>query len=859
MSEEPDYSSLPLDQRLVHKVWKVRLEAYDELSKLFENSRNENDEIFQEFNNRPELLKQFITDSNVVAQENAINSLVNYLKYGGTINNVARLKSIGIITSIIEKGLSSNRKNTKEYSIESLLLMIEISKDPNSLIEDFIPTFSNRLPKLVSGSVQGLNTIISNFGCQIISPRLIIPALPKLFAHADRNVRSETTQLTVELYKWMGDNLSTILFPDLKPIQQKDLTKAFEAVTGTVPEQKRLTREQELERRRLEEAAAAAAAAQSANGATDIIMTDADLPTISNHSTSSFDPFDLVEPVEILSKLPNDFESRLSSSKWKDRVEVLEEVHIILDKAVKLVTNDDYSQIIRLFAKCMKDANIQVVQLAANCIEYISNGLKKNFHRYQHLVLPPIIDRLKEKKASVATALANALDSIFRSSSLSDILDDTLNGLKSKIPQNKISSANYLQRCLAATTVPPTSNEIDSIMQVGVKLLSESQEPIRQASTEMIGTLMKITGQRELAGFLEKVDDNRKSKITAFYESVQVNATSKSSTSSNSNSTISKRSQIPPLNSGTIKRTRPPVSAPTSIPAKRGASSPVKRVDDTPKSSTIGRGLTGRSLASSSISNLPHPQSHVNPPLPKQTFETFSNQDKEELINLRKEKEESIIQRERDAKRIKQGEEDNYVLKQEILNLQSKLDSLQKDLANNNRMLKQKDQQITRLNHDLEDAKLKIRDSEQKIEIIKLQQTNKQSTFSGGLYSGTSQMTFSSPSTTSRPISYISPEKTRITSGELSSEVKRLSLDGGETSNTNINTSRENSYLTRSNNFNRISSSQPFGYTSSIDSPMEIEADWKRAAEVTSQLKARIEKMKARNRNNNNTPTNEIT
>ena len=53
----------------------------------------------------------------------------------------------------------------------------------------------------------------------------------------------------------------------------------------------------------------------------------------------------------------------------EDRKEVLEEIIPILEKSPKLITTDDYLPVLRIWAKCMKDANIQVVQLAANCIE----------------------------------------------------------------------------------------------------------------------------------------------------------------------------------------------------------------------------------------------------------------------------------------------------------------------------------------------------------------------------------------------------------------------------------------------------------------------------------------------------------
>ncbi|KAK7678775.1 hypothetical protein QCA50_018210 [Cerrena zonata] len=115
-----------------------------------------------------------------------------------------------------------------------------------------------------------------------------------------------------------------------------------------------------------------------------------------------------------------------------------------------------------------------------------------------------MVERTKEKKPSVAEALNNALDSLFNISSLSEILEDTIN--------------------LANTPTPPKSAEVDEIMAIGVKLLSDSQEPVRQASTELIGTLMKITGEREINPFLEKIDDNRRNKVKAFYETVTIKA-----------------------------------------------------------------------------------------------------------------------------------------------------------------------------------------------------------------------------------------------------------------------------------------------------------------------------------------------
>jgi cytoskeleton-associated protein 5 len=53
--------------------------------------------------------------------------------------------------------------------------------------------------------------------------------LPKIFAHTDKTVRAEGTQLTHALYQYIGPGIETFL-GDLKPVQVKELKEAFEAM-----------------------------------------------------------------------------------------------------------------------------------------------------------------------------------------------------------------------------------------------------------------------------------------------------------------------------------------------------------------------------------------------------------------------------------------------------------------------------------------------------------------------------------------------------------------------------------------------------------------------------------------------------
>lgn len=801
MADEQDFSQLPVEEKIAHKVWKARLDGYNTLIGDFSVSRNQNDLCFSQFNQRPETFKSIVTDSNVVAQETGIVALCGFLEHGGNAQNAAKLKNAGVITALCEKGLSSSRAGTKTKSAEAILLFVEILNGADSVVEQIVPFFDHRLPKLVAGCVNAVFQIVESYGCNLATPKHIIPTLSKLFGHADKNVRAETTKLTVEIYKWMGDALATVLFANLKPVQQRDLTAEFEKVKGTKPQQKRMTRAQQE-----------ALAAQAEASTEDVEMEEA----VEQESAAEFDPYEMMDPVDVLSKLPSDLHSRMSSAKWKDRKEALDEVVEVLSKAPK-IANDDYSDLVKVCARCMKDANIQVVQLAASCVQFLSMGLKGSFHRYQHMVVGPMIERSKEKKPSVADALAKALDSIYTHSSLADVLDETINGMKQKTPQVKIAATNFLQRCLAAATTPPKSAQIDVIMETGVKLLSDSQEPIRQAATEMTGTLMKITGERELKAFLENVDDNRMAKVTAVFDTAVVKCTisAKPAPAARKAATISARpapTTLPP-GRGPVPGLKKP-SALQSIPTKRTATSPAKRVETTTK--LASRSLTDRLLISPAAAHAP-------------VVSEISSAEKEELAALRKEKAQLQAQNEQ-LMNARYSVEDELRSQQEIELLRSQLESLRKDNTNGNLMVKQKDTQILRLSSDLENAKMKIKSLEQTVEMMKLQQSTLQS-------DSLLQPFYLEAGDKRSP--FRSPERPRITLTELSSRVNRLSIDGGllnVTSTAEVAASPPRPVVTdRTNNYH------------SKDNVSE-EENWKRAAEVTAQLKARIEKMKQRNR-----------
>lgn len=409
---------------------------------------------------------------------------------------------------MVEKCLSSTRAATKQNSIEALLLYIEMDV-ANPVIEEMLPGLSNKVPKNVAATLHALTQIFHNYGCKIVDPKPVLKALPKAFGAADKNVRAEATNLTVELYRWLREAMKPMFWGELKPTQQTDLEAQFEKVKAEgPPKQERLLRSQQ-------EAIAAAPAAdeEDEEGGEEV------------EEVGEVDVFDLAEPQDVSKNIPADFSDKLASSKWKDRKEAVDALYQALN--IPRIKDSDFNEVCRGLAKCMKDANVAVVTQAALCIEALAKGLRKGFAKYRSTVMQPIMDRLKEKKVTVAEALGAALDGAFGSTNLTECMEDIITYLGNKNPQVKEGTMKFLIRCLRTTRDVPSKAEIGTICESGKKLLSESSPALRDGGAEILGTVMKIIGERAMTANLEGLDDIRKTKVKEYFETAEVKAKEK--------------------------------------------------------------------------------------------------------------------------------------------------------------------------------------------------------------------------------------------------------------------------------------------------------------------------------------------
>ncbi|KAK4187679.1 armadillo-type protein [Podospora australis] len=431
-----------------------------------------------------------------------------FLKFGGREGAVRARQHA--VTPICEKGLSSTRAAIKTSAVEALLLFVELDV-PGPVIEDILPVLASKQPKVVAAAINALTQIFHNYGCKTADPKPVLKILPKAFGHADKNVRAEATALAVEFYRWLREAMKPMFWGDLKPTQQTDLEAQFEKVKAEgAPKQERLLRSQQAAKER----------APVGGGGEEYEEDGGEA-----EEPAEIDAFDLAEPQDVISKIPKDFFDNLASSKWKERKEACEALFALVN--VPRIKDGDFGEVNRCLAKCMKDANIAVVTQAAQCIEMLAKGLRKGYAKYRSTVMQPIMERLKEKKQVVADALGAALDAVFITTNLTECLEDITTFLAHKNPQVKEGTMKFLVRCLRTTRDVPAKQEIAAIVESAKKLLSEGSEVLRSGGAEILGTVMKIIGERAMNPHLEGLDDIRKTKIKEFFETAEVKAKDK--------------------------------------------------------------------------------------------------------------------------------------------------------------------------------------------------------------------------------------------------------------------------------------------------------------------------------------------
>lgn len=223
--EEDEYKKLPVEDRCVHKLWKARLNGYEEVTKLFRQM----DEKSPEFAKYLGLIKKFVVDSNAVCQEKGLEAtlafmenyvhagayflIFNFLKY--IINLFFFLlykyflkgKTVGeVMGSIVSKCIAAPKTKTRDLALQVTLMCIEIEKQ-DLVMEELLKGMEQKNPKIVAACINACTVALHEFGSKVITIKPLVKKIPVLFSDRDKAVRDEARLMVVEIYRWIGPAL----------------------------------------------------------------------------------------------------------------------------------------------------------------------------------------------------------------------------------------------------------------------------------------------------------------------------------------------------------------------------------------------------------------------------------------------------------------------------------------------------------------------------------------------------------------------------------------------------------------------------------------------------------------------------
>ncbi|QQP52549.1 Cytoskeleton associated protein 5, partial [Caligus rogercresseyi] len=372
--DESTYIKLPVEDRCIHKLWKARLHGYEEALRLF-GGLNPDDDKWKKFHG---IIKKFVIDINVVAQE---KGLMATLAYAENCDSAGR-NAPDIVEGLVSKCVGAPKAKTKDLAGQICLMFCEIEAHER-VIEELLKGLTQKNPKTVAGCVTIISTCLRAFGTKLIKVSPLLKACIPLLDHRDKGIREECKKLIIESYRWVGEVMKTQL-SGLKPVQLTELETEFEKLEGKArPE--RFIRSQQ-----------AAAGEHSAEDGGEGGEGGSGGPE--EEEEESVDPYDLIEPADILSKIPKNFFELVEEKKWQLRKEALDAL-LPLSQTPKILPGD-FNEIIRVLKKFMtKETNVMLVALAAQCIGGIAKGLRSAFKQGASILLPSALKSSRKRKS----------------------------------------------------------------------------------------------------------------------------------------------------------------------------------------------------------------------------------------------------------------------------------------------------------------------------------------------------------------------------------------------------------------------------------------------------------------------------
>lgn len=451
-------------------------------------------------------------DGNAAALDAGLDAVVALL---GVVDvEYAGKHSEGMLDHLTTKGLGG-RTRAVERATECCLLLIELEQG-EVVIEALLKATGNKVPKIALAAANAVLAAVREFGTpRVISPTAILKGLAPLFDAKDAKVRTAAKEITVEMTRWLGAQaVKRDLIDKMREAMQADVNKAIANIESNARPTRFLRKDKPLED---DPTTVSSVAGDRDARDTSVSAMGASTSAI----VAAPDAYEYSEPEVILPLLDKPGEGEnpkfwdgIVSKKWQERQYALQTL-TKLASAPRLAATDYGAVSKALKLVITKDSNIACVAEAARAAAALAKGARKDWTRDARILLPGMLDKLKDKTAAVIEALQGALsESLKHCFELGDVVEDVCVALDHKVPKVQIETLKWLARSFESMKRAQLCALHKVIVPPIVKCTSASNGDARNGAMEALAACAKTSGGLKTIEFLlMDIDMSKRSKI----------------------------------------------------------------------------------------------------------------------------------------------------------------------------------------------------------------------------------------------------------------------------------------------------------------------------------------------------------
>eukprot|EP01029_Cantina_marsupialis_P004559 TRINITY_DN1463_c0_g2_i1.p1 TRINITY_DN1463_c0_g2~~TRINITY_DN1463_c0_g2_i1.p1 ORF type:complete len:1954 (-),score=362.62 TRINITY_DN1463_c0_g2_i1:571-6432(-) len=459
-------------ERILHKNWKCRKQAYEELKNVLEEVESTNADVLKEYVG---VLKIIVSESLAAAQSPALECVITFC-------NICDYKILephveDILVALFDKGFSG-KASIQQQSILLFLKIIEIHDFDVPFAVLVSKGLKHKKPKVPPICFQAITKALENFGTTDMPVKMILTVLHTGLESTKPGLKESAKQTAAELARWIGEAPLMPILKKLNKVMQKDLENRFNQKQGA-PVPLSCLRKNRATKKPVVEISSPMMEESTSNTAAVVVTSD------------GWEFMPELNLMDLLKK--KKFDSQWEeAAKWNQKVNVLK---MVMDAGLdqKLSKDACYDSLISLVHLLIKDpkTHIQVVSSALNVLSMLVNGLREEFRTHGHSFIAPLFFRLKEKNMKLSKAVEHAMDSlvIHHCIKLSNVGDNVTKAMNDRVELVRCNCLSFITRCLSISNI-----DRDDLSVAETAALSGCGHPkpaIKSAASETFRAVMK--------------------------------------------------------------------------------------------------------------------------------------------------------------------------------------------------------------------------------------------------------------------------------------------------------------------------------------------------------------------------------